>query len=281
MLLRSPELQIAVPDFFDDFVERHSSLVQNEEAERSWYFEEKSNKEPDTSKGYIHYGTYGFESDFIDNKTRKRNYRRQVNDIEQIPLFYEFWCPEKQRIGFLGFQSFQGRSCIQMVLTQMRTSFEKKNRGYSLRFSKLLPANLKGSGYYSAPVKSLRLIKRGASTDIADGYIDKGAQEIDFQIIISARRSRSLGKLSAILGRLPKAGDGLIAYGDMKFPEAVAEIKVGTKVRRVGIFGIDSDAGVIDLTDAVSRGSDGHPKYESMVKESDDILRDFAKTILK
>ncbi len=39
--------------------------------ERTWYFEEKDRDEVGCSKGYVRYGTVGFESTFVDNETKK------------------------------------------------------------------------------------------------------------------------------------------------------------------------------------------------------------------
>lgn len=50
---------------------------------------------------------------------------------------------------------------------------------------------------------------------------------------------------------------------------------MGDRTRRVGVLGFNGDAGVIDITDVIARGSDGHPTFESLKKESYTILRDF------
>jgi len=53
-------------------------------------------------------------------------------------------------------------------MSEMQESFEKANPGFVIVFKKLLPNDLSGSMYYSAPVKKLRLIKRNASKDLTD-----------------------------------------------------------------------------------------------------------------
>lgn len=274
-------LSQSVPDFIAAFMKLHSSVVQHDALERSWYFEEKDEDGPGNSQGYVHYGTFGFESNFIDTKTKKHNYRRKTTDIEEISLFYEFWCPENSSFGFATFQSFQGRSCIGLVMTKMKEAFENANPDHILSFKKLLPNDAKGSAYYSAPVKQLRLIKRNASSDIADRYFDNPSPEpIDFEIIMSARRRRNLGDLTSLLKSVKSGGaKSVITHDGIDFPEAVAEIRVGNRTRRVGVLGFNGDAGVIDVTDVIVRGSDGHPTFESLKKESDTILRDFYNTM--
>lgn len=274
------DLQKPVQEFIGDFITSHATVIQNDALERSWYFEERGEGGSGNSQGYVHYGTFGFESNFIDTKTKKHHYRRKTTDIEEIPLFYEFWCPEACSFGFVSFQSFQGRSCIGLVMSKMKEAFESANPEHILSFKKLLPNDAKGSAYYSAPVKQLRLIKRKASSDITDRYFDNPSPEpIDLEIIMSARRRKSLGDLTSLLKSVKSRDNSVIMHDGIEFPEAVAEIRVGNRTRKVGVLGFNGEAGVIDITDVIVRGSDGHPTFASLKKESDTILRDFYSAI--
>lgn len=276
MRFDAPELSVQVPDFISGFIKKNTATVQNTALERSWFFEPREDDQDGSHKGYVQYGTYGFESNLVNNKTKTKNYRRQVDDVEEIPLFYEFWFPAVANFGLIAFQSFQGRSCISIVMSKMREAFETANPRYRLQYKKLLPNDVRGSLYYSAPVKKLRFIKRGAPSDITDRYLPNSVHGgIDFEVALSARRRRSLGDLGSMLESLKSSAGGVVLHDGIEFNEAVAEIKVGNALRRVGVFGSNSDAGVIDLTDVITRGADGHPTFESMVKESDAILKDF------
>jgi hypothetical protein len=277
----SPELSTTVPDFVTRFIDAHTNVTHVNEMERSWYFEKKTDDGPGCTQGYVHYGTFGFESNFVDTKTKKKNYRRRVTDVEEIPLFYEFWCPAGSDFGLVAFQSFQGRSCISLVMSKMKEAFEAARPELVMNFKKLMPNDAKASAYYSAPVKQLRLIKRKAPSDFADKYFGKDSLDpIDFEIIMSARRRRNLGPLNALLNSVKSGDKSVITHDGIDFPEAIAEIRVGNRTRRVGVLGLNGDAGVIDLTDVVERGPDGHPTFASMQKESDTLLRDFYDTMV-
>tara|TARA_R110000868_G_scaffold80982_1_gene229600 strand:- start:448 stop:627 length:180 start_codon:yes stop_codon:yes gene_type:complete len=52
-------------------------------------------------------------------------------------------------------------------------------------------------------------------------------------------------------------------------------VKIGGKYRPVGVFGGESNTGVIDITEDIVRGVDGHPTFESLTKQCDKILLDF------
>jgi hypothetical protein len=275
------EFEFPPASFLKNFVESNAESTRDHDRERSWYFEVvEDSKSEGNSKGYIHYGTFGFESDFVNSKTKKKQYRRKVDDVEEIPLFYEIWRPVDADYAFAAFQSFAGRSCVTLVTKAIEDAFRNANEGSSLKFKKLVPTDGTSGVFADAPVKQLRFIKRNASSDIADRYIGESDNPIDMELLLKARRKQSLGKfgeISRTLNKITKAG--VIEYDGVQFGEAIANIRVGGRYRPVGIFGISSDAGVIDVTADVKRGADGHPIFTSIEKQSEAILGDFNRTV--
>lgn len=275
----SDELNVAPPKFFTDFVAGHVEAIQHAEKERSWYFEERDEDGEGNSKGYTHYGTFGFESNFVDSKTKKKNYRRKVDDTEEIPLFYEFWRPEEENFCFAAFQSFQGRSCIGLVMDQAKEEFAALNPGFVLKYQKLLP-NEGSSLYRKAPVKRLRLIKRNAPQDVTDRYLGRRVPDkVNFEVRLSTNRNKILGSFGEVTGALRKSDAGLVLHDGIEFSEVYADVKIGGKYRPVGVFGSDTNAGVIDITEDIKRGADGHPTYESLGDQCDKILLDFYEVL--
>ncbi len=271
----SSELKVPPSQFFLKFVSDNNAVVQDNEKERSWYFEERENDGGGSSKGYTHYGTFGFESNFVDNKTKAKKYRRKIDDIEEIPLFYEIWIPKQKDICFVAFQSFQGRSCIGLVMEKAQKEFSAQNPDYILKYQKLLPSE--GSDLYGkAPVKRLRLIKRNAPSDVTDRYLGKEVPDkVNFEVRLSTNRNKILGSFGEVIGGLKKGDSGLVLHDGIEFSEVYADVKIGSKYRPVGVFGSDSNAGVIDITEDIVRGADGHPSYESVKKQAHSILSDF------
>lgn len=278
--LNFSEFTMSVQDFISHFVKEHQNATRDNDLERSWFFEEKEADGAGKSRGYIHYGTFGFESNFVDHKTKKRNYRRKSTDTEEIPLYYEFWCPQKSNFALIALQSFQGRSCISMVNQKLKSGFEEINPQFVMNIRKLQPSDGTENGYAQSPVKSLTLINRRSHSDLADKYFDKGnTSEVDITITISAQRKKSLGTLGGLLTSMKNDGKSVIMHEGGEFSEATAQIRVGSRTRRVGILGISGDAGVIDLTDAIITGPDGHPTFDSIKEEATEILTDFYKTL--
>lgn len=275
-------LVVPPSDFLAAFVASNTAsreaTADEAERDRRWHFAPHQSNAFGDSKGVVCYGISGFESDLIDSKTNKREFRRQTTHVEVIPLFYEFWFPSGVNHGFAVFQSFAARSCVELVSAKMRADFAAANPGFVLRFKKLLPTGA-GGIYDGAVVKGLRLIRRNASSDIADRYLNSAVgQSVDFQIVISARRKGILGRLGDLTSSLKAANGGVIQHDGVIFEEAVAEIDFGGQRRRIGVLGSNSEAGVIDLTD-IRRASDGHPLFELISKESTSLLTDFQAAI--
>jgi hypothetical protein len=271
-----------VPAFITAFINGNLQSVQDTEKERSWYFEQVEESGLGNSKGYVHYGTFGFASRIVDSRTSETAYERRAYHSEEIPLFYEVWTPERTNSTFVAFQSFQGRSCVSLVMGAMQNAFEAANPDHLLRYSKLLPNDARGGLFAAAPVKRLRLIKRNAAGEIADRY-SRGAVDangVDLEVIISARRLRSLGPLGDMSTALRESADGVITHDGIDFEEAIAEINIGGRRRPVGIFGDNTNTGLIDVTEAVTRAEDGHPTFESLCGQSDVILQSFYEMIL-
>jgi hypothetical protein len=274
------ELSVAPDKFLETFISKHLTPTRSDAMERSWYFEEKYDDGPGNSAGYIHYGTFGYESNLKDNKTKTTQYRRQIDDVEEIPLFYEFWLPEGVNYGFVMFQSFAGKSCINLVLAELQEVFSNGNSGYLLKVKKLLPTNSSGGLYNSAPVKKLRLVKRNASRDLTDRYLgSQGPASVNFEVRLSAKRSKNLGTFGNIANSLVPNAAGVVIHDGIEFTEAIAEVEIGGRYRRVGVFGSDTEAGVIDVTEEVTKGKDGHPTFDSLRQQSDAILVDFHKSL--
>lgn len=277
------DVEVDPAQFISDFItERGQAAVDAEDgtSDRRWYFDPPVHApSAGNAKGIIRYGQSGFESDLIDLRTRASNYKRKTTDIEMIPLFYEFWHPSPHDFILAFFQSFQGRSCINLLETAMKSSYQDLNPLLSLRIRKLMPAGL-GGVYDQSPVKSLKLLRRNAPSDVAEKYLKtKVDGPIDFELTVKARRGGNLGRFAPLARRLSPTDGSVVEFDGVDFPDATADIKFGGGIRKVGVFGSSSDVGVIDLTDVVKRDSNGHPKFESISAESTKLLADFFKTV--
>ena len=280
LLLTSDGTPTDAYKFFSEFVHENTDSNDREDLQRSWFFDKRSGIAVNHVYGYLKYGTFGFESDLVDRKTKQSNYKRKVEDLEEIPLYFHTWFPAKERFALFAFQSFQARSCVQMVVGKACEEFRRKNKGYNLKFKKLMPTDLNGSILAAAPVKQFTLVKKKIPTNKEDRYLlNFRPEETEYEVTFKAKRRRTLGTLGEMLNQSSEYGSQVLCYDGVQFDEAKAEVNVGNKRRTVGVMGYSNDAGVIEVSDSVVIGADGHPTFGSIKHETEQILKDFYSTL--
>ncbi|MGV1869708.1 hypothetical protein [Agrobacterium rosae] len=261
-------------EFVKEFVSQKEEPTDEKEAQRTWYFEPLGTESLRTEHGYISYGTHGFESKIKDRKTRKPKYLRQTDDLEEVPLYFQFWCPSDATCAFAAFQSFQGRSCVSFVQKSMCDVFKSKFPEYSLRFTVLAPASAIND---EAPVKALTFTRPKQFSDSADkSWFDKSLDEVDYEITVRAKKRNSiLARFKDLKEMLPLDGEGFVEFDGSAYEGVRADVKFGKKRRVIGVFGSGGDAGLIDVTDTVETDGNGHPSLQSLVQETDTLMETF------
>lgn len=265
-------------NFIDDFIQDGLSAKADSRAERSWYFEIKNSNNDDRNQGYVHYGTYGFESKLKNRKSNEYVYSRSIDDVEEVPLFYDFWMPDDQNV-LASFQTFQGRSCVRLVSQDLHEWFSERFKGFKIHIRKIVPYQMKGTSFFDAPVKKIKLINRSASSDITDNYTGGSVEDVNIELCITAKKKGSFGPLRSLTDRFQVAQTKLLTFGDMEFNEVSAEVNIGGRPRRVGVIGCNNDSGLIDISQSVDRAPNGHPVFDSVRLQSLEILEDIFSVI--
>lgn len=269
------ELKMPTHQFLNAFVAAHDNAIDDDEAERSWYFERRESESENSIRGYIRYGTFGYESTFRSAKTKDTTYERQVDDVEEVPLFFEFWNPEGRAHSIFSFQSFHGRSCVALILEAMQKDFENDNPNHILRFKKLVAIDSPNSLYKNAGVKKLTFTKNRVFSDKFTAYAKNGeVRSVNFEMNVKPQRGAILGTLGDIMGDFEPNQDGVVIIEGQEFEEATATVLVGGRYRPVGIMGPVADTGAIDVTEVVVKGPNGHPTFESIAEQSDLLMID-------
>lgn len=261
-------------DQISGFINKNQKIKQDHDRQRTWFFDPPSHNEDGEYSGLIRYGTFGFESELIDTKTKQKQYDRKSSDFEQIALYYQFWLPEGEDFGLVAFQAFSGRSCISYVRAALQESFRKKNKGLTLRFEKITPVIVNKATFANSNVNQVTLIKRSSSSDLADLHgASKAPNEVEIEIKISAK-SGNFGKFRDLSSESLRKSPGIYAIGSSPFQKATATVDFNGKARRVGIFGDTGNAGAFDVTEDITFGSNGHPDYSSIDSMADELLQD-------
>lgn len=263
-----------------EFIKAHGVASTDEDRQRIWYFEKPHLNEGGETNGYIRYGTYGFESNFIDSKTREQKYKRETHHYEDIPLYYQFWFPDKQEYGLMLLQSFGGRSCVSYVRDAFRERFFKANDGFSLRIRKIVPAEVLASALDEAPVSGFTFVKKVKNGDKFSGYGGTAPQEIDLELTMKARKAGSFGPFGVLEGKdlLQHAGS-MFLKDDEAFDRVAALVKIGKNTRKISVFGHSGEAGSVDVTGDVSFDENGHPNLDSLEEVCNDLMLSLNKAL--
>lgn len=210
----------------------------------------------------------------LDIRTNKKKYDRVDTDVEQIPLFFDFWLPPSAEFLMVALQSFGTRSCVDLIQGALRVFADTTQAEYVIRFKKIMPNDGKNALFGAKPVNKLTFVAVKSSSDVANSLVPFRPEEsVDLEISVKSGRGRGLGSLASILRRVSHR-EGTFLYEGVEFTKAHAEIRVGGRVRRIGVFGPSSDAGTIDITGDVAL-RDGHPTFASLVKQANNLLANF------
>lgn len=259
--------------FLPQFVRRKLTTLQNDHIERSW----RLDPQPDVGRarhGIVHYGTYGYSSTIVNPEDNEVLFDRSANDVEEIPLYYQFWVPDNGNFGFAALQSFRERSCVTQVLGELTSEFNQQHDHLRLTVRKVMPAN--DEAYRNAPVKKLLLSTKRVPKDRAEILRNLPPDELNVELAFSVRRNGTFGRFSDIAPRIRNArGGAAFTFDGIQFDEASALVAIGNSYMKVGIIGPSNTAGVIDITDDVRLGADQHPTFASVAAISTRIISDF------
>lgn len=236
---------------------------------------EPSSDFKNSAHGLLKYGKYGYGSEVEDRKSGVVEHVRTVDQADTIPLYYRFWFAAGKSYGLIGLQSFGGSSCVDIVNRALARTYEMMNPDWRLTIAKLMPndAKLYGNKF----VRSVQLVKKNSSQNIVDKALRPTDKDIkmDVELSLKARGRGNFGKLKDLGNKI----GGHLEIGDLEFSGAFASVKVGSSFKKIGVLGVSSTAGVIDLTDDVVLDANKHPSFSSVSKETSRHIADFAKIL--
>jgi len=277
---RDPELTIPLPDLLVNFVQQHSSSNNLDELEKTWAINQVNGDANGNTVGTINYGRYGYAATLKDIGTGQVTYRRGRNESEELHLYYRVWLPDQEKFALAAFESFSGKSCITLFVDALKSYFANKNPGFSLRVRRLMPASATASVYAGKPVKNLTLVSRKPPNDIADQLFAGKAQTTKrMSVTVHSARNGALGTFSDLLAGLPQDSSGVIMYEGVEFDQAIAHVRIGRELKPVGVFGANSDVGVIDITESVSKDADGLPVFSDVDREAIKVMESIYGTL--
>lgn len=144
-----------------------------------------------------------------------------------------------------------------------------------------MPASLRATVLSGSPVRSVTLVAKEVSSDRSKNYGSATMpEEIDVTVRLVARKNGSFGSLGDLNeAKLGKLRLPVWLVDSTSFDRVSAEIDWNGRRRKVGVFGYSSEAGGMDVTADVTFAANGHPTYESVRSQADDLLGPFAQSL--
>jgi hypothetical protein len=225
-----------------------------------------------SAHGLLRYGKYGYGSQVEDRKSGILEHTRTVDQADVIPLYYRFWLAEGKSYGLLEIKSFGGLSCVDIVNRALVNAHKKMHDDWRLTITKLMPNDI--DLYGNKKVRSIQLIRKNTDQNIVEKALRPTNEDtkMDVELFLKARGTGGFGKLKDLNDKI----GGHMEIGDVEFSGAYANVKVGSSFKKIGVVGVTSTAGVIDMTDDLVFGADKHPTFESVSEEATRHITDFA-----
>lgn len=262
-----------------EFMTKHTNVTNVDEAQRGWFFDKPQKTNDRSVIGRITYGIHGIVSRFVDIANRQEKFKRTVSDLEEIPLFFQFFRPKGEHYMIFVFQSYGVRSCVYLVQEAFR-SYIKSKADLTVRFKKLMPAEAGIDPFAAGLVKEMTLLKRKVSSDRVDAYSDDAPGEYDVKLSLVAKGKSNFGFYRNLTSKKVKDAAHSIALID-DFDKAVVKVKLGNNSKHITMFGDQSEAGTIDVTDEKQLVmDDGHPTPQSLEEVAKPLLKHFNTALI-
>lgn len=239
-----------------DFVNRYSTknLVRVASSEDGAEGEKRSHKflpEKDdfhSIHGLIRYGSFGYGTDVENVATGQLAHKRTTQEADTIPLYYRFWWPPGYSYGLWAFQSYSGKSCATAILSEFRSEYRDNFPDWKCEAKKIVPNEI--LEYSRSRVKAITLVKRRAFGGTVPQALrpESPDAEVDIYLEVKARGASTFG----ILGGIKDLLTGQMNVAGVDYGAAYATVMVNGKPKKIGVVGVTTNTGVIDITSSVA-----------------------------
>lgn len=225
--------------------------------------------------GIIESGEYGTEESIIDYDTGQLKYRKEKGDAAMVPFYFMFNIPENsefgymilERIGNVGIQTVLSKSIREMLMRMV-------GFGYVAHIEPLMIGRV--FDYNLSVVADAKKIILKDISKVPDGFVEMTknlSEDVRGDIVFSAGRNRRL-KIRPLFDDLmnkKKAGKPY-TFHDIECADVSFELKIGDKTKTVSIGRLSSLGTNMDVTSAVTIGTDGYPTFESLNREAQELM---------
>lgn len=228
-----------------------------------------------TLSGIIKCGSYGFESDIVEKDTGEEVHHRQIEEAELLPFFFQIYIPIDENEGIVLLQKFGAFGLTGIFRHMIVRRFNRAFPNYKLELSPLIPEQLLEEYLGAGRIARLRLIRFTLPDDIADSLRHAHEEEeCEVELSIKAKRGISLSIRDLLrdvfMGRRPASR--ILELEHFQYSKAKVELEIDGKPKTIDMTDFSRMRPTFDITGNVEYGPDGHPTYDSIDSEANDIM---------
>lgn len=231
--------------------------------------------------GLFKSGTYGFAAELENLQTGVvRN--RSINDCEYLPIYYNFQLKAGQNEAILLLQKFGIFGVKTALLSDLSAYINTIDPNLSLEINPLV-SDSHIQELMGGAIKKIRYIKYSVPDDVAEDIdeLDNLEDDAEMEMVIKAKRDKFL----SIPGWMRELFEGRTATSDIveihgiEYDNVKVEIDLGKKKRTLNLGDIRKLRMNIDVTENVQMAADGHPTFDSIREQAEDILPDLQNAL--
>jgi len=235
-------------------------------------------------EGLIEAGAYGSESD-IRNLGRwgKVAYRKGTDDVDLHPFYFLFHIPEGRDLGYLVLQR-TGVEGVQSLLAEaLHDSFSQRFDHHRLQITSLIQESVVDE-LNKGKASEVRFIRHELASDVAALIGPRTTVQQAGSMELVVRLNADGGLVSAIrqfISQSQEAGSVLeLEETRFQYDDVKVKTKLRGKERTVNLAEPNKIRASFDVTEEVSKGPSGHPRFQSISQVARSLLADFQATMV-
>ena len=235
-----------------------------------------------TLSGIIKCGSYGYESDIVEKDTGAEVHHRETEEAELLPFYFQIYVPVGENEGIVLLQKFGAFGLTSIFRHMVIGRFNGAFRNYKLELSPLIPEALLEDYFGSGRIAKLRLIRFTLPADIADSLQHAHHEdECEVELSIKAKRGNSLAIRERLLDvfRGTRPATRILELESFDYVTSKVELEIDGKSKTIDMADFAKMRPTFDITNTVEYGDDGHPTYESIANEGNEIMEMFRNAL--
>ena len=226
--------------------------------------------------GIIETGDYGYESDLFDIQSAQISYRRQLYEAELLPFYFHIVLPKKIDFGILILQRFGQRGIKAIFSEELDNYFSGRFPDHRIEFEPLIPNKLLEEYLSNGDIKSIKFTSFLIPSDIADQFDgtfmpEQGIVEYSIRTRRNAKIPLMNRVIKVISGNIPLTN--FMELRNFNYTNVKIQIEINGKRRTIDLEDPYNLKSYYDVTDKIQIGEDGHPNYDSINREAQELSK--------